>query len=126
MLVCTWQKRMTLPYTDLNLQYNNQAIPQVIAHKLLGVNIDQNLQWSYHIDMISGKIAQKVYQLNCIKHYLDMQTRKIFYFAYIQPHLDYCSSAWGHCAPSHLKRLHSLQKRALKSILCQNVPDSST
>ena len=55
-----------------------------------------------------------------------MQTRKIFYFAYIQPHLDYCSSAWGHCAPSHLKRLHSLQKRALKSILCENVPDSST
>ena len=41
---------------------------------------------------------------------------KIFYFAFIQARLNYCSIVWGKCAPSNLKPLHSLQKRAIKLI----------
>ena len=126
MLVCTRQKRQRLSSSSLNLIYANECIPQVSHHKLLGIIIDQNLQWADHVDMVSNKVAIKVFQLNCIKHFLNLDVRKMFYFAYIQPHIDFCSSVWGHCAPSHLKRLISMQRRSLKSVYCRPVADTSS
>ena len=116
MLVCTRQKRQKLNDT-LKLYFDGVLLPQVTFHKLLGVIIDQNLTWSNQTTFISNKIASKVYQLNCIKNFLDLSTRKLFYFAYIQPYLDYCSTVWSHCCKSHLIRLCSLQKRSFKLIL---------
>ena len=125
MLVCTWQKRQRLPTSTLDLFYNGQAIPQVTSHRHLGVILDQNLQWADHVDMIVKKVSTKVYQLNCIKHFLDESTRKMFYHAYIQPHFDYCSSVWGHCVPTHLRRLSSIQRRSLRAIHGRSVEDTS-
>ena len=87
------------------------------SHKLLGLTIDHNFQWSEHIDTLNKKLACSLYQLNKIKNFIDLHTKRIFYFAYIQTHLDYCANLWGHCAQSHLNRLVSLQRRALKAIL---------
>ena len=116
MLVCTRQKRIKLN-DKLGLFLNDVCLPQVVSHKLLGVVIDQNLTWSNHTVLISNRLASKVYQLNCIKNFTNPATRKLFYFAYIQPCFDYCSSVWGHCCKSHLIRLNSLQKRSFKIIL---------
>ena len=117
MLICTFQKRIRLNSDELNLTFNNTAIPQVKAHTLLGVTLDQNLQWTEHTQNVSKKIASQIFQLNCIKDFLDEHTRKMFYFAYIQPHFDYCSSVWSHCARSHLKRIFSLQRKAIRTIV---------
>ena len=116
MLLCTRQKRMNLPCDTLDIVFNNESIPQVSSQKLLGVIVDQNLTWGDHIDMIFNRISSKIYQLNCMKNFIDLDTRKIFYFAYIQPYFDYCSSVWGHTYSSHTKRLSSIQRRALKGI----------
>jgi len=75
------------------------------------------LQWTEHTQNVSKKIASQIFQLNCIKDFLDEHTRKMFYFAYIQPHFDYCSSVWSHCAKSHLKRIFSLQRKAIRTIV---------
>ena len=116
MLVCTRQKRMKLNDT-LSLTFDNIPLPQVSSHRLLGVVIDRNLTWSNHTALLSNRLASKVYQLNCIKNFINLATRKLFYHAYIQPCLDYCSSVWGHCCKTHLIRLNSLQKRSFKLIL---------
>ena len=126
MLICTRQKRMKLGDALLNLQFNNIMLPQVSTHKILGVILDQNLSWSNHSILISSILASKVYQLNCIKHFIDLPTRKLFYFAYIQPYIEYCSSVWGHCCKSHLIRIISLQKRSFKLILGSNMFDYET
>ena len=118
MLVCTRQKRMKLPCGTLHIHFNNDTIPQVTHHRLLGVILDQNLTWGNHIDKTCYKISSKIYLLNRIKNFIDIETRKLFYFAYIQPYLDYCSSVWGHTYQSNISRISSLQKRALKRINC--------
>ena len=116
MLVCTRQKRIKIN-DQLDLYFDKVLLPQVSSHKLLGVIIDHNLTWANHTAFISSKLSTKAYQLNCIKNFLDLATRKLFYFAYIQPQLDYCSTVWGHCCKSHLIRLKSIQKRSFKLIL---------
>ena len=117
MLICTFQKRVRLPSDKLGLTFNNTSIPQVTSHILLGITLDQNLQWCEHTLNVSKKISSQIFQLNCIKTYLNEHTRKMFYFAYIQPHFDYCSSIWSHCAATHLKHIFSLQRRAIRAIV---------
>ena len=116
MLVCTRQKRMNLPCASLDIRFNNESIPQVSSHRLLGIILDQNLTWCDHIDMLLNRISSKIYQLSRIKNFIDINTRKLFYFAYIQPYFDYCSSVWGHTYSSHTKRLSSIQRRALRGV----------
>ena len=120
MLIASRQKRQRLEDKSLNIKYNGNQITQVSSHKHLGVIIDQNFQWADHIDAINKKLSCSLYQLNQVKHFIDTHTKRIFYFAYIQPHLDFCSNLWGHCAPSHINRLVSLQRRAIKAIVASN------
>ena len=117
MLVCTRQKRMRLPDTSLDLSFVNDCIPQVSKHKLLGVIFDHNLTWNDQVDSTLSRISSKIYQLNCIKNVIDVHTRKIFYFAYIHPYFLYCSSVWGHTYSSNIKRLSSIQRRAITHVI---------
>ena len=41
----------------------------------------------------------------------------LFYNAYIVPVLDYCCSVWGHCNKTALKKINSMQSRAIYIIL---------
>ena len=66
--------------------------------------------------MLLNRISSKIYQLSRIKNFIDINTRKLFYFAYIQPYFDYCSPIWGHTYSSHTKRLSSIQRRALRGV----------
>ena len=125
MLICTIQKRVRLTSDELRLTFNNTAIPQVKSHTLLGVTLDENLQWIEHTHNVSKKMSSQIFQLNCIKHFLNEHTRKMFYFAYIQPHFDYCSSVWSHCAMTHLKRIFSLQRKAIRIIVSISNDDHS-
>ena len=51
------------------------------------------------------------------KQYLNVATRKLFYNAYILPHLDYCYTIWGNANSTLLETVVKFQKRAARSIL---------
>ena len=52
-----------------------------------------------------------------IKQYLNLHARKLFYNAYILPHLDYCCSIWGNCSKELQNCVVKFQKRAARIIL---------
>ena len=69
------------------------------TEKLLGVHVSNTLTWSVHIEATLKKCNSLLYLLNRIKQYINVPTRKLFYNAYILPHLDYYSPAlkkWGY------------------------------
>ena len=74
------------------------------------------------MEYVSKKISSSLFQMNCLKHFLDQSTLKLFYFGHVQPHIDYCSSVWGHCCPTYKKHLSSLQRRAIKIIFNIRLP----
>ena len=104
-LTCSYaadKKRQRLSRTSLiiivNINDSYIILPQTTCQKLLGIYIDQNPTFHNHVDYVSKKVSSSVYQLNCLKHFLDQWTMKLFYFGHVQPHIDYCSSIWGHCS----------------------------
>jgi len=116
MIITTRQKHQIAPLL-LNLNLNSDYIEQVNSHRVLGIIIDQQLSWKQHIDKTCKALSKNLFLLSRIKPLADMQARKIFYHAHIQPYLDYGSSLWDGASESSLKRLNSLHRRAIKLIV---------
>ena len=82
--------------------------------KLLGVLIDKNLTWKYHIDYIASKISRAVGIISRLKHSVPLNTLIQIYCSLIFPYKHYGIAAWGQAALVYLKKVFILQKRALR------------
>jgi retron-type reverse transcriptase len=102
---------------DLNITINDFQIETVLDGRLLGVQFDQTLSWSVHIDLLCKKISQRLGILRRIRHHLPLNARKAFYRCLILSLMDYCCVIWGNTSTQNLDRLHRLQKRAARLIL---------
>ena len=81
----------------------------------LGVNIDNRLSWSVHIDSVKKHFSQKVGALKRMRAFPKKMLEKI-YFKSIVPSVTYGISVWGNCHPSNLSSLNSLHARASRII----------
>ena len=121
MLITTRQKRVHITKEDMTLTYNHVILNDISEDKILGVQVDDHLLFSYHIDKTAKKITSNIWLLSRIKDFLNTEHRVQFYKSFIQPHLDYCNIVWGATTQSNLLRLFRLQKRACKIFLDYNV-----
>ena len=87
--------------------------------KYLGVLIDQNLSWKYHIiyiDSIVTKISKNVGLIAKLRHSVPRPILFNIYKSLIHPYLTYglaLLSAWGQVCKTYLNKILILQKRAL-------------
>ena len=52
---------------DPTIRINNQPVPRLRSFTCLGVNQDETLEWSEHIEMICKKVAEGIGTLKRIK-----------------------------------------------------------
>ncbi|KAK6165112.1 hypothetical protein SNE40_023671 [Patella caerulea] len=108
---------------SLSLKINGESLENVSEAVLLGLTVDQNLDWNLQINKVSKIISSKIYLLTKLKPFLPHHLRILFFNGYILPYLDYCSTVWGSANKGKLEVLYKLQKRAARSILDEK-PDS--
>ena len=121
MLITTRQKPLHITKEEIELTYNQQTLNHISEDKILGVQVDDHLFFSSHIDKTAKKITSNIWLLSRIKDYLNKEHRVQYYKSFIQPHIDYCNIVWGTTAQSNLLRLFRLQKRTCKIILDYNI-----
>ena len=97
---------------DLFIDGNHIAL--VKNAKFLGINIDSNLTWKHHIDVLCSKISRVIGILFKISSFVPSYIVKSLYDSLIHSHLSYCNIIWGNTFPSYLNRLHVLKKRAVR------------
>ena len=98
----------------LSLCINNTKIEQVKEFNFLGIMLDECMTWNSHIQKISSKISSVNGTLSRLKKFLPRDILKTIYNALIQPHLNFGVLLWG----KNVKRIHKLQKWAVRSITC--------
>jgi hypothetical protein len=59
------------------------------AAKFLGILIDENLTWKYHLSHINKKVSRALFSLKQVKHFLPKQCMKTLYYSLIHSHLSY-------------------------------------
>ena len=57
MIITSRQRRKHLTHTELTLSVNGQKLECVDNLKILGLIIDENLSWKYHIDNLCKNLS---------------------------------------------------------------------
>ena len=99
--------------TDSN---SNTSQPLEIKNyiKYIGVLIDSNPSWKYHVDYIRQKASESIGIIAKLRHFVSRHVLLTLYCCLILPYLNYGISACGQAAETHLHKLLVLQKRAFR------------
>ena len=84
--------------------------------KYLGIIIDNNLSWKYHIDNIASKISKAIGIIARLLHFVPCQTLSNIYQCLINPYLNYGINVWGQASKIHLNKILVLQKRSMRLV----------
>ena len=87
MLIGSRQKLKNLPISP-TFEINGTQISRVDVTKSLGVLIDENLNWSNHIDSISKKISSGIGAIKRIRHCVPPVALQKIYQGLVQAHFD--------------------------------------
>ena len=99
---------------------NGCKIEQVQTTKFLGVIIDCNLTWKYHISYVCSKISKNIGILIKSRKVFDTNTLLTLCYSFIYPYLNYCVHLWGSTYDTYVNKIFLLQKKAMRIILGVN------
>ena len=83
MLITTKQRRHYLRNNQLAITLNDQQLQQVKQNKVIGVDVDENLQWRENVTGVFKKVSKTLALFRRIKHFLPKWSKIMFYNAYI-------------------------------------------
>jgi len=98
----------------INIQLNNIPLQrsgyglQEESVKLLGVEIDENLDWKRHIQLVIKKLNKGNYLLWRHNRKLSIPMKKVIYESFVRCHLLYGITVWGGATKAVLKPLEKL------------------
>jgi hypothetical protein len=98
------------------ITFNNHTIDIVESFKYLGLIIDSEIDWKYHVDSVASKISPYIGMLYRIRPFIEEKTAMQIYYAYIHSRLSYCLPVWSSCSLDLKMRLQRLQNKAMKAI----------
>ena len=99
---------------QIDLYIDGHKITESSETKFLGVFIDSNLTWKYHITYISAKIAKGIGIITKARRLLDKESLITLYYSFIYPYLCYCNHVWGNTFMLYLDKLYKMQKKLLE------------
>ena len=85
--------------------------------KILGVVLDQNLNWKKQVNAVKRKSMNTIRNLNRVNNLLPVKYRTQLYKSLAEPHFSYADVAWGGCGVTNAKNLQLAQNFAARSIL---------
>jgi hypothetical protein len=100
---------------DINVN-ENVTITSEKSVKLLGINIDNDLNFSGHVNFLVRKASR---QLNCLKRIaygLNTNVRLLLYKSFVLSNFSYCPVVWHACGAMNTKKLEKVQFSTLKFI----------
>ena len=101
---------------SLTVQIEGHEIDRVPHTKSLGLNIDQNLSWSKHVNETAKIISSAIGALKRLRPFICDDTAILLYRALIEPYFDYCCPVWDGLSNELADKLQKLQNRAIRVI----------
>ena len=100
--------------TNIPLAADNQTIKSVPSVELLGIHLDDKLNFNLHISNICRPAVNHLNALIRLKNYLSFNAKRVLINSYIISNINYCPLVWMFSTAKSLSKIESLQKRALR------------
>lgn len=100
--------------------YNNCNCPKLrpSTHvKYLGIFIDQNLKWNFHINYLCLKLRKTLYKFVQLRRFMPVKLLRTIFLALVQSIIQYGIIGWGGLSQSTIRPLILLHKRIIKICL---------
>lgn len=94
--------------------------------KLLGVHIDQSLDWNKQTKHVKQKAVNSIRNLHRINQLIPKKQQRILYTSLVTPHFSYADIIWNNCGTTNCNKIQQAQNFAAKSMLGINKRSSST
>ena len=101
---------------DLSIRIRDVEINRVSVSKFLGIHIDDGLTFKYHIDKLTNKLSKSLGIMYKLSHFVPSPILLSLYFALVHSGLIYGLTSWGSSADLYIRRVKSIQNRAIKLI----------
>ena len=102
---------------------DDERIEEVESFKLLGIHIDQYLNWNIHVKNILNKLSSSLFLLKQLAPVCNRTTLFSAYHALVHSHISYGILCWGSTSDTNLDDILKCQKKALRAIL--HLPDGA-
>ena len=90
--------------------------------KLLGIHLNNNLNFDYHVNKLCKKARKKLHALARITKYMDINKRRMLMKAFASSQFSYFPLIWMFHSRKMEHRINRIHKRALK-LVYQDYPD---
>ena len=101
---------------DLKIKLCGKRLYPTESVKYLGVKIDTNLSWQYHVNDFFIKLNRATAHLFKMRKYINLKIlRFIIYFAIFDSYLFYCCLIWSQNC-STIQSIIILQRKAIRII----------
>ena len=100
----------------LNTVISGEKIEVVKQTKFLGIILDSELSWKFHLTQLAKKLSKSIGILSRARRFLNKTTLTQLYYSFLYPYLTYCNIIWGNATQSLLWPIFRAQKRAIRII----------
>ena len=111
---------------SVNIKIGNQPVKQTRCVKFLGVLLDENLSWKYHLSELSKKLARTCGMFIKIRRFLPVDVMICLYNSLFSSSLQYGIVIWGLTYDIQIKPIYLLQKRVVRAIAFGHFTSPST
>ena len=116
--ICISRQNITIDYA-----INDNIIKSEKCVKLLGINIDDKLNFDNHVSQISKKAGRQINALLRICKKLDYTSRLRIYESFIYSNFVYCTVVYNNFTAGQNRKLEKLNERALR-LVCNDYDNS--
>lgn len=88
--------------------------------KYLGVHLDSEVNWKFHINKLKNKINCTLRYFYYLRYLCNSQTMRTLYFSLVQSRLEYGIVLWGSAYNSYLNPINIQQKHIVRIISDKN------
>ena len=103
-------------FNDLYLKVENDLIIATQSINILGVEVDNKLNFSSHIDQLCQQAGKQTNALKRIKYHLDKECKILIYNSYISSNYNYCPVVWMFTWKLNIDKLEKSNKRAIRFV----------
>ena len=109
-------RQMTSKLHEFRLSLLGKDISPVQSAKDLGVILDSNLTFDYHIKTTVSECIARLAQISRVKHCLDRTSFLTVINALVFSKLYYCSNVWANTTEKNIQKLQAVQNFACRIV----------
>ena len=103
---------------DVKIKVGMEDIPGEKSVKLLGITINNNLDFDEHVANLCKKASQKLFALARIAPYMETSKLRILMKSFIEAQFSYCPLIWMYHSRKLNNRINRIHERALRIAYC--------